>query len=39
VFDSFGDVLGSRDFFFVDLNGREAALPGGGVQLAYGSGR
>ncbi len=39
VFDSFGDVLGSRDYFFVDLTQLQAALPGGAVQVAFGSGR
>jgi cell wall-associated NlpC family hydrolase len=39
VFDSFGDVLGSRDYFFVDLTQRQAALPGatsttGGAAVA-----
>jgi hypothetical protein len=38
VFDSFGDVLGSRDYFFVDLTQRQAAVPWDAVQMALGPG-
>ena len=36
VFDSFGDVLGSDDYFFVDLSQRQSLLPGAVVQVAFG---
>jgi hypothetical protein len=31
-------VLGSRDYFFVDLAQRQAVLRGQGVQVAFGPG-
>jgi cell wall-associated NlpC family hydrolase len=34
VFDSFGDVLSLRDYFFVDLTQRDTALPGASAEVA-----